>query len=475
MSLDYDLVIVGNTLEAFSAAFQAVKLKARVALVLGNNKSSIDDEIDRFILNYFAYLDQHWQNLTQWELNPKVISHLDITALQKYIAQIKQDISDDNYPITLARAGVDVIDESGEFCRLPHLGFVLRNRTLRSRRYLLAMGSVSSIPDIQGLSDTGYLTPETLVIDRLPHQLMILSQTPLGIELAQILNRLGKQVTLVVETSNILPQEDSDVVQLIQAQLESEGIKLLINCPVTQVRIIDDKKWIQAGNEAIEAEEIILATQKKPNLAHLNLEGIKVAVKRNQIVVNSKLQTTHSKIYACGSITGGYNLSNIAQYEANIAVKNAIFYPWFQVNYQFYPFRIFTHPILSRVGLTENQARQRYDKDIIVVRQDYKTLTKAQILDEMTGFCKIITRRNGKILGGHLVGNQSDELINLVAFAMKHNIKIQQFSQLFSPDVTTCEILAQISNNWQCQKAQTNHILSDCLETLLFWRRKWNQ
>lgn len=475
MSLDYDLVIVGNTLEAFSAAFQAVKLKARVALVLGNNKSSLDGEIDRFILSYFIHVDRHWQNLTQWELNPKAISNLNIAVLQKYLTQIKQDISDDNYPATLARAGVDVIDESGEFCRLPQLGFVLRNRTLRSRRYLLAMGSLSTIPDIQGLSDTGYLTPETLSINRLPHQLMILSQTPLGIELAQTLNRLGKQVTLVVESSRILPQEDSDVVQLIQAQLESEGIKLLTNCPVTQVRMIDDKKWIQAGNEAIEAEEIILVTQKKPNLAHLNLEGIKVAVKRNQIVVNSKLQTTHSKIYACGSITGGYDLSNIAQYEASIAVKNAIFCPWFQVDYQFYPFRIFTRPILSRVGLTENQARQRYDKDIIVVRQDYKTLTKAKILDEMTGFCKIITHRNGKILGCHVIGNQSDELINLVAFAMRHNLKIQQFSQLFSPHITTCEILSQIANRWQHQKAQTNQVLSDWLETILFWRRKWNR
>lgn len=474
MSLDYDLVIIGNTLEAFYAALQAVKLKARVALVLGETNRNPYTEIDRFTLNYFTYLDQHWQNLTQWNINAQCFSGLDVSQIKQWIETAKQDVKQYNSLEKLTALGVDIVNESGEFCRLPKLGFVLKNRTLRSRRYLLAMGSISSIPDIQGLSDVGYLTLETLDIEKLPHRLVIFSQTPLGIELAQILTYLGKQVTLVVEENNILPQEDIDTVQLIQAKLEAAGIKLLVNAPITQVRNIEGKKWIQAGNEAIETDEIILITQPTPNIKGLNLEGVKVAVKSHQITTNHKLQTTNSNIYACGSITGGYNLLNLARYEANMAVKNTIFYPIFQVNYNHYPFRIFTNPILSRVGLTEAQAKQRYGDKIIVIQQNYKSLAKAQLLDETTGFCKIITQRNGIILGCHILGHHSDELIHLVTLAMQNNLKIQQFSRLFSPYATTGEILVQISDNWQYKKFCNNKLLNNGLETLLFWRRKWN-
>ena len=337
------------------------------------------------------------------------------------------------------------------------------------------MGSISAIPNIQGLSEVDYITYETLQIDKLPQKLVIFSQTPLAIELAQQLNYIGKKVTLILEKNNIFPQEDNDAVQLIQAKIEAEGIRLLTNCSVSQVRKIEGKKWIQAGNEAIETDEIILITDAQPNLKGLNLEGVKVTIEGNRIQTNNKLQTTNPKIYACGSIIGGYNLSNIAQYEASIAIKNALFYPIFQVNYNHHPFRIFSNPILSRVGLTETQARRYYDDDLIIIQENYKTLVKAKILDEITGFCKIITHENGVILGCHIIGNNSDEMINLVALAMKNSIKIQQFSRIFPPCCTATEILFKISENWKEQKSEINYLLNDCLETLLFWRRKWNK
>ncbi len=475
MSLDYNLVIIGNTLEAYYAALEAVKLKARVALVLGEKTNIHQPEIEHVIFQHFAYIDQHYHHLTQWKIDHKLEYNLDINQIIQWKNEVKKDIQIDNYLEKLATLGVDIIHESGEFCRLPKLGFVLKNRTLRSHRYLLAMESISTIPNIQGLSEVGYITYETLKIDKLPENLVILSQTPLGSELAQQLNYLGKQVTLIVENNNILPQEDREVVKLIEAKLEAEGIKLLINCSVSQLRKIEDKKWIQAGNEAIETDEIILITELKPNLKGLNLEGVKVEIESNKIKTNYTLQTTNPNIYACGSTIGGYNLSNIAQYEASVAVKNALFYPIFKVNYHHHPFRIFTNPILSRVGLTETQAKQGYGDDLIIIKENYKTLAKAKILDTTIGFCKIITRRNGTILGCHIIGNDSDEIINLVAFAMKNRIKIQQFSQLFPSYCTFSEILSQISTNWQYHKFQEKKLLNDWLETLLFWRRKWNK
>ncbi|MDJ0844650.1 FAD-dependent oxidoreductase [Crocosphaera sp.] len=470
MSLDYDLVIIGHSLEAIFAASQAIKYKARVALVVGNIKDNNWHEQDSLMLNYLMDIDRRWHDLTQWDLNINSVSHLTDHHIQSWRHEVKRNIGIAYDLEKLAHLGVDIIEESGEFCRLPKLGFVLSNRTLRSRRYLLAMGSISSIPNIQGLVEVGYIIPETLNIHKLPQNLVIFSQTSLGIELAQQLNYLGKNVTLIVENPNILPQEDQQIVQLIQTILEAEGINLIINCSITQVRKIEDKKWIQAGNEALETDEIIIVTHKQHKIKGLNLEGVKVALEAGKIKVNHKLQTTNPNIYACRNTI----VSNIAQYEANIAVKNAIFYPMFKVDYTFHPLRILTNPIFSRVGLTETQAKQIYKDDLVIIKHNYNSLFKGKILNETTGFCKLITRRNGLILGCHIIGHNSDEIINIVALAMKNKIKIQQISELFPLYGTASEIILQISQNWQQQKHQDNKLFNNCLESLLFWRRKWN-
>ena len=475
MSLDYDLVIIGNTNQAFFAASEAIKFNARVALVLGNIHDDSWQEIDSLIFNYLTYIERHWHNLNNWYLNINLDSWLYFNQLQKWSNEVKKDIKATNNLESLANLGVDIIEESGEFCRLPKLGFALKNRTLRSRRYLLATGAIYNIPQIQGLTEVGYITPERLDIDQLPNRLVILSQTALGIELAQQLNRLGKEITLIFDNSNILPLEDPDIIQLIQAILETEGIKLLMNCPITQVREIEGTKWIQAGNEAIETDEIIIADKIKQQTQGLNLEGVRVKIEADKIQINNKLQTTNPSIYVCGQTISSYNLSNLACYEASIAVKNAILYPIFKVNYNLSPMRMLTNPMFSQVGLTETQAKRDYKKDLIIVKQNYKSLVKAKMLDETTGFCKLITRRNGIILGCGIIGNQSEEIINLIALAIQNKVKIQKISQLFPPYGTTSEILFQISQKWQTQKPPKNTFINNCLETLLFWRRKWNK
>lgn len=476
MSLDYDLVVIGNTPEAVYAALEAVKLKARVAWVVGENETDPYTEIDRYTLSHFTYLERQWKTITQWALDPNLSqSNFNLTHLKTWTQQVKTNLKEQYSPAILAAMGVDVIFESGEFCRLPQQAFVLPSRKLRSRSYLIATGSISWTPPIIGLSEVSYLTPETLCLDNLPDELIILGETPIGIELAQHLNRLGKKITLVVEQQHILPQEDCSAIQLIQGQLEAEGIRLLTQSPITQVKQINDKKWVQAGNQAIEADEIILTMGNQPNIKGLNLEGVRVEMTPQKIKVNPRLQTTNPKIYACGSVIDGYKPSNIAQYEASIAIKNALFFPWFKVNYSNLAYRILTNPPLTRVGLTETEAKRQYgNKKIIVIEEYFKTLAKAQITGEITGICKLITRRNGEILGCHCVGFQGDELIGAITLAMNHKIPIQDLACLFPPSPTISEILSRISHTWKDQKFQNNKFLSTRLEQLLFWRRKWS-
>lgn len=471
MSVDYDLIVIGNTSEAIYAAAQASNLKMRVALV----EHSFERNLDRseaifgrsytYFTNLFARVNQVVPKLNKpnWQL------------LQTWTKEAEAILSEYNTLPLLAAKGVDIILGTGEFCRLPHLACIVNQRRLRSRTYLLATGSIFVPPKIIGLEEINYLTVSDVwqkqTLDNLPGKLTIIGESISAIQLAQNLQQLGKQVTLIVESERILPQEDFEISWLLQAQLEAEGIQLFTNTLVTHVKLIDGQKWLQFGNQAIETNEIIIDCQLLPNTDGLNLEGVGVKVNLNGVLVNEKLQTTHSRIYACGGIVTGYSPFNIAQAEVDIILKNILFYPWFKINYTHLPYCLFIHPTIARVGLIEKQARQ-YKNEICVISMPYKMNAQAQISGETTGFIKLIINEQGYLLGGHIIGVQAEEIISAIALAIQHKISIQSLAKLPLPSLTVSVIIHQAALYYQNQSLQKNKKLLNWYETWLIWQRK---
>ncbi|MEQ9671548.1 dihydrolipoyl dehydrogenase family protein [Coleofasciculus sp. G2-EDA-02] len=567
---DYDLIVIGDSRAGAYAALAASQLKARVALIEPENLQSnwlgkaalynqalmqvgrvlqqvrkapqfgiypsinslIPDtpELKKQLVNKLGEAGELSRDLpwhfwdaekedVKMDLSPFESTFyfptVQITEAMEWANMVVSTCSEATSPAILASLGVDVISGDGEFCRLPHLGFVVNNRRLRARAYLIATGSCAEIPDIDGLDTTSYFTPRTIWnhVDKFRHKVIgagltsrvppetdkVIKPTPLGepeeleeispfqlqkhwlvvggtpsaVELAQTLARLDYQVTLAVSEAHIFPQEDSEASCLVQAQLEAEGIRVLTQSSVTQVRLIEGKKWVQVGNQAIEIDEILWATGQTPNIESLNLAGVGVKFSRKGLKVNQKLQTTNPRIYACGDVIGGYQFEHIAEYEANIAIKNALFFPLWTVDYQGIPWTIFTDPTLARVGLTEAQARERYGKDVWVVRQYFKSLDKAQIIGETTGFCKLVVRRNGTILGGLIVGAGADELIGAIALLIRHKIKVGSLAKMPQASPTMSEILSKTAQEWQRQRLERNQMLQNLLEGFFNWRRNW--
>jgi pyruvate/2-oxoglutarate dehydrogenase complex dihydrolipoamide dehydrogenase (E3) component len=297
---------------------------------------------------------------------------------------------------------------------------------------------------------------------------------PTGCQLAQTLAQLGFDVTLIVKRSSILSKEDLEIAQLVQATLEAEGVRVLTAAPVTLVKRIEKQKWIQAGDRAIESDEILLCAGQKPNFDGLNLEAVGVRWQRQRLQLNQKLQTTNPRIYACGDAIGGYQFANIANYEARIALKNALFFPVSKVDYRSIPWALFSNPQLARVGLTEVQARSRYGNDVLVLRQYFKTLAVAQIRDEMTGVCKLVVRRNGTILGAAIVGSQAGELINAIALAIAHSLKVDAIANLGPVCPSFSEIMHQVAAEYHQAKLSSNPALQNFLEGFFNLRRSYD-
>ncbi len=476
MTIDYDIVIIGGTAAGRYAALYASQLQATVALV---ETQPSYDLIEHNVLSHIGKrLDQHTDL-------PGLCSDQPISVdLQKaifYGIGVVGNVEEQQSLGTLASQGVDVIVGDGEFQASPHLTFAINKRLLRARTYLLATGSRPAIPNIEGLETVGYLTLDniwhTLSQTQLPKNWVILGGVPQSIQLAQTLRRLGCEVTLVVASACVFvfPSADPELVMLLQAQLESEGIRVITHTKVTQVRRIEDKKWLQAGDRAIETDEIVVATAQQPNVESLNLPAVGIKWEQHRLMVNGKLQTTNRRIYACGDVIGGYDYPNAANYEAKIALKNALFFPHRRVNYRSIPWAIFSDPMLAQVGLTAAQGKKRYGKDgILVLQRHFKALAAAQIEDGTTGVCKLIVRPNGEILGASILGSQAGELINLISLAIAQKIKVKDLASLSPIYPSFSEIWQQTAIMWEQQRLSGNDFLQELLQDFYQCRRNWN-
>jgi pyruvate/2-oxoglutarate dehydrogenase complex dihydrolipoamide dehydrogenase (E3) component len=489
MPIDYDLLIIGGSLAGYHAALAATQFRAKVALV----EPQINYELQyHHALGEIAKLVQQSQELANLGIyspgfsvngtksavnapSPLITWPKALLYTEKIGTNLEQQYSLAN----LVAQGVDVILGDGEFQPSRQLAFQVGDRSLFARTYILATGSRSSIPSIEGLQTTGYLTLANIYQafqqPNPPKDWVILGGVPQSIEIAQILARLGCSVTLIVRQPYLLAEIDPELNQLLIAQLEVDGVKVLTQTQVTQVRSLEDKKWIQAGDKAISTEEILVATGTRPNLELLNLAAAGVKWQQRQLVINQKLQTTNRRIYACGEIVGGYSLPNIAKYEAHIALKNALFFPKFSVNYRSIPWGLNTQPTLAQVGLTETRAKRLFrNNEFLVIKQYFKALPFAQIQGQTTGICKLIVRENGLILGASIFGAGAGELINIIALAMSQNISIDKLNNLYSMDSTYSEILIQSAQDWSQKRLNKNHNYQELLESFFHFRRDWN-
>jgi pyruvate/2-oxoglutarate dehydrogenase complex dihydrolipoamide dehydrogenase (E3) component len=461
LPLEYDLVIIGDTAAARSAAIEAVDLQARVALIL----PPMSEERPRFQRDLYPYaLAQiataqrtHRQMPVGGSSSPPQLSNYPWQYADAATDRLEQQAS----PGLLAARGVDTIVGEGEFCRRPQLAFNINHRSVRARTYLIATGAVAHYPLIPGIQESGYLTIDRLpsLVDRqIPLRWAIIGSETIGVELAQTLAKLGCQVTLIVETAQILPYEDPDLASLIQVQLEADGVRIYLGTIVTNISQDRESKVAICGDEAIAIDEIFVALPDRPLVESFNLSGVGVEYNEKGISIDRELGTSNPQIYACGSVCGnvfgGYHSQHLERYEAKIAVRNALNRRQHKIDYRSYdrlPWAIYTDPPLARVGMTSGAA-DRDRRDLIILKQDFKTCPKA-ILDNITsGFGQIVVTRHGKILGAQIIGQNAPELIQMLAVAIEQQLKITDIANIPSLSPTYTEIIDRAAQQWQTDR-----------------------
>lgn len=442
MSVDYDLVIVGNTATAQTAAARAVELSVRVALVLPYSATSCYEYLYPHALQQASLQhSDYWDAQYPWQYAQATVGHFDRRMA----------------PVLLAARGVDIIYGSGEFSQQSSLTFQTDQRCLTAQKYLLAMGSRSQVFSIPGLENTGYLTTDTLSTvaknQKIPRRWAIVGTEAIGVELAQTLCRLGCRVTLLVESKQVLPEEDPEAVAIIQAQLEAAGVILVTQVVVTKVGIKEGAKYLAVNDQNIYVDEIFLAAPVRPLVEDFGLKNVGVEYDDQGILVNKRLETSNKRILACGSVCGkvlgGYYHEHLAEYEAKLAVQNALSSRPQPTKYVHIPWVVFSDPQLARVGLTVESAQRRFQQRLVVLRADYLDNPKAMMAENNVGFIKLVVRHNGQIMGATIVGPDAAESLQIIGLAIRQRLHVETLSRFPGVNLTHTHLVVAAAQQWQ--------------------------
>jgi pyruvate/2-oxoglutarate dehydrogenase complex dihydrolipoamide dehydrogenase (E3) component len=446
-SLEYDIVIIGATAAARTAAIEAVNLRARVALVLPPSPERHSDFYP-YALAQIAGSSRLSRSLVQ---SPS-------SYPWQYAAVATERLKQQSSPALLAAMGVDIVIGSGEFCRRPNLAFNINQRSLRARAYLIATGSVAADPSIPGIQEVGYLTLDRLAClaqREIPLRWAIIGSESIGVELAQTLAKLGCEVKLIVETAQILPYENLETAKLIQAQLEADGVQIYLATIVQKVDLENTSKLVLIEAESIAVDEIFMALPDRPLFESLNLDGVGVDYTDQGISINKKLQTSHYQIYACGSvcgnILGGYHGESLNQFEAKVAIDNIRSWCKTKINYDNYnnlPWAVYTDPPLARVGMKIDTAIDNRRKDLVILKKYFKTCPQAIIDNNTSGCCQIIVTHKGQILGAEIIGQNALELIQIIGLAIQQKLKIADLTAFPYLSPSYAELIYQTAQEW---------------------------
>ncbi len=278
---------------------------------------------------------------------------------------------------------------------------------------ILATGSVKQ--PIPGTQFGGRVigTEEAWGFDELPKTLVVVGAGASGTEIASAYVRLGVEVRLFEGLDRVLPTEDADISKVALRTFKKQGIKVAVKTFVENVRSHDDKVTFTAGGEDLEADYLVIAAGRAPDVEGLGLDvaGIALDERGRLIEVDGAQRTNVANVYAIGDLVHGPALAHKASDEGIIAAEAIAGNETHPIVYPDVPRATFCLPNVASFGLTEEQAREQ-GYDVVVGKVPYGAVGAGTVYGDRSGMVKIIgDKKYGELLGGHIVGAKSTELI----------------------------------------------------------------
>ena len=336
---------------------------------------------------------------------------------------------------------------------------------------IIATGSVTKFLPIPGAHAEGVVTStEMLNLATLPQRLCIIGGGVIGLEFASIFQALGSQVTVIEFCKEVLPQFDRDLAKRLRTSLKKRGIEFHTGAAAKEIRPLLPTSPRNGGGaegatfplpitgegreeglcvdfeaqgtvQSVEADLVLMAVGRAANLDSLNLADVGIEVTPRGIVVDEHMQTNVPGIYAIGDVNGLIQLAHAASAQGRVALASILKDTKdLKFSKELIPSAVFTVPEAAMVGLTEEQLEEA-GTEYQAHKAFYRANGKALAMEADDGLVKILTDKEGKILGCHILGAHASDLIHEVTLAMRLGATIHDIADTVHAHPSLSEIL----------------------------------
>ena len=448
---EYDLCIIGGGSAGLVSAAGAAALGAKVILIekhrLGGDCLYTGCVPSKSLIRA-ADIAHTIENAHKFGLS----AHLDSVEqcmVMNRVSEVIKIIEPNDSPERFRAMGVEVVFAEAEFTAKDRL--MVDGREITARKFVLATGSRPFVPTIPGLDSVDYLTNESIfnISENIPH-LIVIGSGAIGCEMAQSFARLGTKVSLI-SNAGILPLEDIDMSAVVKQQFIADGIDLYLGVSLTQIEKLEKGIRVHIDNDneqhriQIDGSHILVATGRRANVENLGLDKAGVSSENGRLIVDTRLRTTNKNIFACGDVAGPYLFTHMAEHQAGIVLRNALFHLPAKAQATNIPWCIFTAPELARVGISEREA-EKADIQYRVYTFPFSENDRAIAEGEVEGMAKIITTPRGKLLGACIVGPSAGELIAEYVLAISQGLNVSALSNTIHIYPTLAQINRRVAD-----------------------------
>ncbi|NJA68954.1 dihydrolipoyl dehydrogenase, partial [Clostridioides difficile] len=439
---DYDVVVIGGGPGGYLSALKAALLGGRVALVEENilggtclNRGCIPTKTYIKTAEILEEIDQ----LSKRGVKVTVDKEQDIKKAIKYKNRVVKKLTAGVGGLLKSR-DVDVFNLKASV-KEEHKVILSDGKVLDTENIIIATGSKVRILPIKGIESNLIITStEALDLETVPEELVIIGGGVIGCEFAEIFNSRGSKVTIVEMEDRVIPRMDKELSESLKYSLSKKGINVLTKKKVSEFKEEGNNILVCIeGEEPIKADLCLYAIGREANLS--GIEDLDIKIDKGSIVVNSKMETSMPSIYAVGDVTGGVMLAHAAFKMGEVAASNALGVNK-EVDLGALPSCVYTIPEVAAVGITEEDARKKYN--VKVGKFNFAGNGRALASGQEQGYVKVVAdAKYGEILGIHMFGCGVAELINHAASFKALEIPTDEASELIFGHPCTSEALME--------------------------------
>jgi pyruvate/2-oxoglutarate dehydrogenase complex dihydrolipoamide dehydrogenase (E3) component len=456
----YNLVVIGAGTAGLVSAAGAAGLGAKVALIeksfMGGDCLNYGCVPSKCIIRS-SRVAADVREAKEFGIKISDSVEVDFPKVMQRMRRLRSKISSNDAAMRFSKEfGIDVFLGEGRFTGPKTIE--INQEKLNFKKAVIATGARAFQPPIPGLDKAGFLTNETVFsLTKQPETLAVIGSGPLGCELAQAFQRLGSQVIVLEKGPQVLPREDREAAQIVQASMQKDGVEFILSCNTkevsTELKGTDPLKKIvlecRGNQQEIFVDEILVGVGRVPNVGGLGLENARIDYdERRGVFVNDRLQTTNRRVFAAGDICLPYKFTHTADASARIVIQNSLFWGRKKLSQLTIPWCTYTDPEIAHVGLYQKQAEDQGIKTS-TYSVELGDVDRAIADGEEQGLVKIMTKQGSdEILGATIVARHAGEMISEISVAMQAKLGLGSLSAVIHPYPTQAEAIRKAADSY---------------------------